>query len=459
MITISTLTLRVADISLVRGREYAKEAAKQRMFDSSDTRFRATIADRNMIPYALSSDERYTNPPYATHAIGYINDGVGVSGIEKGLDGEISAKGEVIPRLKDGAGNDIRFFRKNEPEKEERTLKLTLDYHIQKIAESVLDEENINGAAVVMDIESFDVLAMASRPNYSRDDIDKYIESNGTELLNRAVAPYNAGSIFKIVTASAAIEDGFATEDDMHYCGGRMYADGIEFVCHKEEGHREISFAEAFAQSCNCAFYKVGGRLGSRRICQFAEKFNMGKPLLNGVIYENGGNVPKHLVLSDSEASNLSIGQGEILITPLQSAQIVSIVAGGGIAKEVNLADAIVSKEGRIIKDLRKRGEKRVISNKTAERIRAMMLCATEEGTGSNALSAKVKIAGKTGSAETGWKVDDEYMVQGWFVGFFPYDNPTYALSVMCENGRGGNFSCGPAFRKMAERIMELKNS
>lgn len=413
-----------------------------------------------MIPFAVASDERYTNPSYAVHVIGYVNDGVGVSGIEKGLDTEISAKGESIPHLKDGAGNNMRFFRRSEEDiNEERTLKLTLDYHIQKIAESVLDEENINGAAVVMDVETFDILAMASRPDYRRDEIDKYIQCDGTELLNRAVAPYNAGSIFKIITASAAIEDGFATEKDVYFCSGRLYADGIDFVCHKEDGHGVITFAKAFASSCNCAFYRVGMRLGSRRLCQFAEKFNMGKPLLDGVIYENGGNVPQNLVLSDSEASNLSIGQGEIMITPLQGAQIVSIVAGNGIAKEVNLVDSIVAEDGRKIKSLRKNGEKRVISADTARRIRDMMLYATEDGTGSNALSNTVKIAGKTGSAETGWRVNDEYMVQGWFVGFFPFDRPTYALAVMCENGRGGNNSCAPAFRKIAERIVALKNS
>ncbi|MBE7012663.1 MAG: penicillin-binding protein 2 [Ruminococcaceae bacterium] len=438
-------------------------AAQQRTADSVSSKNRASITDKNMIPFTAESTDvggsRYTEPPLASHVIGYIAaDGSGASGIEKGLDSEISGGGGYSPSLVDATGNTIPNFRAIDSYSKKSTfIKLTLDYHIQKITESVLDEENIKGAAVVMDIDTFDVLAMTSRPDYNRGSISEYIISGDTELLNRAVAPYNAGSIFKIVTAAAALEEGLVKDE--YFCAGALKCDGIDFLCHKREGHGPLNFDGAFSASCNCAFYETGIALGSDKICDYAFSFGMGSRLLDGVITENCGNVPRHLAHSQSEAANLSIGQGEIMITPLQAAKIVCTVANGGISKHVNLVDSIVYADGSKIKNYRKKQEKRVISRETADRICDMMLTATEEGTGSNAMSETVKIAGKTGSAETGWHTEDGYMVQGWFIGFFPYESPKYALAVMSENGRGGNASCAPAFKKIAEKIVALKKS
>lgn len=449
------LTGIILNISFFKNDQYTHMAANQRTQNNVS---RGYITDRNMIPLT-GKEERYRSISLARHVIGYTDsDGNGVSGIEKSFNSEIvKAASDQHTSLKDAEGNDIPNFRSTEDTFKENYVKLTLDYHIQKITENVLDSFGTTSAAVVLDVESFDVLAMASRPNFEQNNIGSYISYGDTELLNRATSEYNAGSIFKIITSAAAIEEGYISDDTTFHCDGGEYIDEIFFPCHKPDGHGSLNLDEAFSKSCNCAFYEIGIGLGSETICRYSNIFGLGKQLLGGYITENQGNIPKYLSYSESESANLSIGQGEIMITPLQAAKVACIIAADGMSKDINLVEGIAVANGNMIKSIRKKGTERVISKITAEKIASMMLNVTEVGTGKNAKSQLVTIAGKTGSAETGWQTEDGYMVQGWFIGYFPYENPKYAMAVMTENGRQGNISCAPIFKEIAERIMELR--
>lgn len=446
----------ILNITFLKGNQYANMAAEQRTGKSDSQR--GCITDRNMIPFTGFSN-RYSERSLAPHIIGYTDSsGTGISGIEKAMEDALAAPLESDVILKDATGNDISAFKANGVQtKDMNYVKLTLDYHIQKIAENVLDDAGIIGAVVVLDVETFDILAMASRPDFNQNSVEDYISSDGTELLNRATSPYNAGSIFKIVTAAAALEEGISDADTIHLCNGNMIVDTVIFPCHHLQGHGFLNTEEAFALSCNCTFYNLGINLGSDTLCRYADKFGMGKQVIDGYIPESEGNIPDDPVLSASEAANLSIGQGEIMITPLQAARLAAIIASGGMAKDVNLIEGIADISGNMIKHMRRTSSERVISKNTAEKIGDMMLKVTESGTGTNAKSDYISIAGKTGSAETGWQTENDYMVQGWFVGYFPYDNPKYALAVMTENGRQGNASCGPVFKEIAERIVEMR--
>lgn len=445
------------NIMILNGSKYANMAANQRLGSSEHGRH--IICDKNMIPFT-SGTSSYENP-HASHIIGYTDrDGRGMCGIEKAFNDELTLNTPVKATLKDGSGKSIPIFKTNKEEsKKEQYVKLTLDYHIQKITENVLDSHKITGAAVVLAVNSFDVLAMASRPQFDRNNVEIYTEFGDTELINRALSPYNAGSIFKIITTAAALEEGVLSEGSPFFCGGAMVFDDILFPCHKTGGHGNLSLKDAFSLSCNCAFYNTGNILGSEKICEYGEKFGIGKYVLSNIFEENSGNIPKQLSHSKSEASNLAIGQGEIMITPLQAAKIACIIASGGISKEVNIADSIVGEDGNTIKHLRKEKTERIISAENAGKIGEMMLSAVESGTGSNAKSQEISIAGKTGSAETGWQTDGGFMVQGWFIGFFPYENPKYAIAVMAEDGKQGNKSCAPIFKEIAEKISDIKKA
>ncbi|MBR2477021.1 MAG: penicillin-binding protein 2 [Clostridia bacterium] len=446
------MSCSVLNIAVFKGDTYTKMAVTQRT--GKNDKERIIITDRNLIPLT-GTDERYGVSHPAEHLIGYTDGtGKGVSGIEAYIDENMThLLYTKSAGLKDAKGNHIP---NTNEENKKRYVKLTLDYHIQKIGENVLDESGITGALVVMDVESGDILAMVSRPGFDRNKVGEYIEQGGTELMNRAVAPYNAGSIFKIITASAALEEESVYNDTLFFCGGSTPIDGIDFICHHRQGHGFLTLEDAFASSCNCSFYNIGAGVGCDKICSYARKFGLGEVVLDKVISESKGNIPTDTKGTASETANISIGQGEILITPVQAAQAVCIIASGGKKRDVNIIEGIADENGNIIHSARKNGETKILSESTANKIGAMMRMTTESGTGTGAESDVVAIAGKTGSAETGWQTGNGYMVQGWYVGYFPYEKPKYALVVMTENGRQGNASCGPIFKKTAEEIMKL---
>lgn len=172
-------------------------AANQRTQPSYNSR--RHITDRNMIPLT-GSNFRYSDSTLARHVIGYTDSGgVGVSGIEKELNAEITSdNGSKDSTLKDAKGNDIPNFKATgSSNTEQKYVKLTLDYHIQKIAENVLDAGDITGAVVVLDVDTFDILAMASRPNFDQNNVGMYIDTGGTALLNKAITPYSTEGISK----------------------------------------------------------------------------------------------------------------------------------------------------------------------------------------------------------------------------------------------------------------------
>lgn len=443
------LICAILNISVFKREKYTYMAASQRTDEKSE---RCDIVDRSLIPFTGN----FAQPTaLARHIIGYTDSsGTGLSGIEKALDSEIKYYGNEKGRfLKDACGNAISAFKATDGG-DKKFVKLTLDYHIQQIVENLLDNYGITGAVVILDVDSFDVLAMASRPNYNSDDVNSYIASSGTELLNRAVSQYNAGSIFKIVTMAASLENGICPKT--FFCGGSLLFDNLVFPCHLLQGHGNIDPSSAFALSCNCSFYQLGVSLGSEEICRYAQKFGLGEKALGEDICESSGNIPSFFANTRSEAANISIGQGEIMITPLQAAKLACIIASGGVSKKINIIDGIATEKAAIVKNMRKSSAKRIISEATANTIGEMMRQSVENGTGTNAQSEIVAIAGKTGSAETGWQIDESYMVQGWFVGYFPYKRPKYAMAVIAENGRGGNASCAPIFKETAEEIILL---
>lgn len=186
----------ILNITVLKGDRYTDMAASQRTLETDFKR--NVITDRNMIP--LTGEEiRYTDDSLARHVIGYIDAfGEGISGIEKEFNDELSAtEKKAHAKLKDAKGNEIPNFKTDDFETQtKKYVKLTLDYNIQNIAENVLDENYATGAVIVLCTDNFDVLAMASRPNFDQNDIAKHISSGETALINRAQTPYRANEIY-----------------------------------------------------------------------------------------------------------------------------------------------------------------------------------------------------------------------------------------------------------------------
>ncbi|MGE5474787.1 MAG: peptidoglycan D,D-transpeptidase FtsI family protein [Ignavibacteriales bacterium] len=412
----------------------------------------------------INTKKRYGNTNLARHIIGYVSpiDNHGKSGVEIICDKYLYSKREKSIGIISNAWQDSigefepRYLDENYFDGE-FDIKLTLDYHIQKIVEDEMNRNAIRGAAVVLDVESGDVLAMASKPDFEQDSIEKYINKNGTELINRAMKPFNVGSIFKIITASSAMQEFKAFMSDYFYCSGGKDLNGHLFRCAYPHGY--LSLQDAFSVSCNSAFIELGIRTGKTSLISTAKKFGLGENtnLYNQGFSESPGKLPIGEFTSSKEIANLSIGQGEVLATPLQIASVVSTIANDGVKKRINLIDSVMDSKAGKIKELKSVGRKRVVSIETAWKIKRMMETVTEKGTGKKANVPEYGgTAGKTGTAQTGWKEGETTKVHAWFAGYFPRENIKYAAVVFVENGKSGANTAAPAFGNIAREIMKL---
>ncbi len=469
------LTVHLFNISLIKSPSLARSAASQRASGEAIKEWRGCIYDCNMIPLtdrytssittplgeSIEVFARYDENSVAEHLLGYsLGDGSGAAGLEckydEILESDIS---HSVRYINDATGTPIGkvYNQTNAAYIPRNNIMLTLDYKIQKIAEDTADRMLGSGAIVIMDTKSFQIKAIVSRPGFDQNNVAASMDSKSSPLVNKALAQYNGGSIFKIITSAAAMENGIKNDLKV-MCQGNMMIDKKEFVCHKEDGHGEMDFEKGFANSCNCYFYTLAKKCGPDAIISTARDFGLGSALCSDVLNDSCGTLPVREIYSPRECANIAIGQGEILLTPLQATYITSIIANGGVASNVNLVQGIVDQEGNITENLLNTASRVVVSYETASSIASMMRMCVTEGTAVSANSPNLSVAGKTGTAQTGWLSDGTAMVHGWFCGFFPYENPRYAMTVFYENGQSGSESCIPIFTEIAEKINALYN-
>lgn len=416
----------------------------------------------------LDDYERYGENNLARHIIGYTapGDGHGRTGIEKAYDEFLySNKGKFVGVISDAFNHSIEELGMRYLEDPgfhgELNVKLTLDFHIQKVVEECMDKHGFTGAVVVLKVDNGDVLAMASRPQFNQNAVDKYIHSASGELINRALSQYNAGSIFKIVVSAAGLEKGSICMLDTFNCEGLRSIQGKSFKCSSYScgGHGYLDLINAFSLSCNSAFIDIGLRTGKEKILGMARRFGFGNPtkLTKLGLNEAKGRLPNTEYESDKEIANIAIGQGEILVTPLQVASMVATIANDGVKNEINLVDSIIDSEGKVVKKVKLIKKQRIISKNTATKLKIMMESVTEKGTGKKANIPQFGgSAGKTGTAQTGWVQGKNLKVHAWFAGYFPRKHPQYALVVFIEDGKSGPEAAAPIFGEIAAEIMKL---
>lgn len=408
---------------------------------------------------------RYSDKSVAKHVTGYINkiDNTGKTGIEKYFQDTLKLSSRSSVGVVTDAKNNLVVglgYRFIEPEDSKQlNVKLTINYHIQKTAENVLKKSGLKGAVVIEDVVSGDIVAMVSKPDYDPNNIEKYLDSSNKELFNRAVASYNLGSIFKIIVLASAYENGI--DPNMNYfCPGYITLGDKEFRCssYAEGGHGLISLEEAFASSCNPYFIELGIKTGRTNIINTAKKFGFGS--FTGVnehgVEESSGYLPDTKKLfTYGDIANISIGQGDILTSPLQVADMVATIANGGIKNRVNIVDSIIDSSDNTLKVVRLDKGERILSKEICDKIKYLMEKVTISGTGIKAnLDEYGGAAAKTGSAETGQYINGEKIVHAWFAGYFPRLNPRYSIAVFIENGKSGGSIAAPIFEEIARDIL-----
>ncbi|SHH30301.1 penicillin-binding protein 2 [Caloranaerobacter azorensis DSM 13643] len=417
--------------------------------------------------YVKDKIKRYDGENVLSHVIGYVNksENKGQSGIERAFDN--------ILKLEDSYGKSALVVdgRKNlipgigmidvlKKRNEKATgIKLTIDYNIQKIVERVMDSEKKNGAVIVADVKSGDILAMVSRPNFDQENVVKYFNSDNMELYNKAVqVAYPPGSLFKIIVLAAALESGKVDLDKKYFCKGYEEIGNIKIACHshKTGGHGEINLEEAFYNSCNSVFIQIGKIVGAKNIIQIAKKFGFGELINIGLLEEVKGNLPEGNDILGPAIGNISIGQGSIEVTPLQITNMIVTIANNGIMKDMSIVDSLVTEDGRVIKKIKRDKPKRILNSYYAKLIRRYMEKVVTMGTAKNISMEEIGgAAGKTGSAQAVYNKRET--IHAWFAGYFPKDNPKYAITVLIENGISGGKTAAPIFEKIAKEIEKIE--
>ena len=402
----------------------------------------------------LSVPERYTG--LLSHVIGYTDgSGHGVCGVEKGFDSllyskngiEFSYSTDSNGRMIEGMGWSV------EQDSNEASVTLTIDSRLQSLAERAMQGLG-RGAVVIMDAKTAEIRALVSTPSFSYDDLQSSLEATDSPFINRALCSYNVGSVFKPLVAAAAIENGLA--DYKYTCCGVITVDGKDFRCNSSQGHGEVDMSEALAKSCNTYFYNLALELGAEDVFDMASGFKFDSELeLGGDIVAESGKLPQKHTLESSKAAllNLSIGQGELMVTPVaMSLLYVSIVSGGKYRLPT------------IVKSYCENGEETHISaspptvvmkESTAELLKKYLMTALKSGTGSSAYVDGIVAGGKTGTAQTGWKDGNRSILNGWFCGFFEGEND-YVITVVREDVTSGSNDCAPIFKTVTEEMKVL---
>jgi penicillin-binding protein 2 len=377
----------------------------------------------------------------------------GREGLEQTFDDQLRGKpGQLnLTFDKDGNKSGERIAVPPEPGYNVIT---TLDVDIQRLAEKILQKRAKRGAIVVMDPNTGEVLALASWPTIDPNDFvptiseEKFKKIAGDPnipMLPRAYrSAYPPGSTFKMFVGVAGFETGAIDPTDEFDCPASLQVGNVVFRNWKKSDAGELNFRQALAQSCNTWFYQAGQKIGSRALVNWAKRFGLGTRtgiLLNG---EAEGRIPTdeymeqtyHRHILGGDLANLSIGQGDILISPLQMAQAMSALANGGILYQARIVRQVQTLNNEMVyvynpraKDVLKLGAV------TTEELRKGMMSVVSNGTGGAAELKNVKVAGKTGTAQWGPKKKER--TAAWFAGFAPADAPRYAFAALYEGAPG----------------------
>ncbi len=412
--------------------------------------------------------KRYREDGFCAHLLGYVGkgeDSSGKAGLEKLYNDilEGSNPGQEIVSVQDARGITIQglmFRMRQEQDREKSSLVLTIDSRIQEVVEKAMNEKVSKGAAVVLDVKSKEVLAMASRPTFNPyADIEKLIEEDGRSILsNRALNRYHPGSIFKILLASAALEEEAVGWEDEFYCSGSYrFSEDLSISCWKEEGHGQLTFPEAFAMSCNPSFIEIGLRLNRNRLLDYVEKFHITDETLLGY---NGNRDYSYVNIEPVKPAlaNACLGQQGVMLTPLEIASLIATIADNGQWAPPSLLRYSVNKQG-IKKSLNNIDKEQVISEKTARIVQDLMTRTVNAGTGKTAALKTVPVAGKTATSQEGIVRSEDKereILNTWFAGFFPADKPRWAVVVLVEDGTSGAADAAPVFKEIAEGILDL---
>ena len=411
---------------------------------------------------------RYGGRLLAPHLLGYMDgDGLhGLTGVELAFDEYLNSCGgqASVTYSVDAMGKPLQGIAPqvvNTLADAKAGVVLTIDQDIQKIAEVAAKRYMTKGAVVVMEPATGRIAAMVSLPDFQPGTVADSLDAADSPLLNRALCNYNLGSVFKITSAAAALEKGIPISTAFP-CNGSVTIGNVTFHCHNRLGHGTLNMQDGFAQSCNPYFIQLMQQAGGSALLGMASNLGFDRSLIlvDGLKTARATLPTAEELLSPAAVGNLAFGQGSLLGTPVHVAQMVAAVVNGGKIIRPTILKGYCDKEGRLSEETIE-PEQTVFSKQTAQTLKDLMIYAVKEGTGASAqptVSAGAA-GGKTGTAETGWKSENKAVVQSWFGGFYPAENPKYVIAVIAEDSDNTKGKSSPVFKKICEDIYMLEQA
>lgn len=441
----------------------------------------------------------YPHGSFASHLLGYIGeisekelalpefaeynpgDYLGKSGIERSYEQYLHGDDGGRQIEVDARGRYLRTLNETLPTTGQSVM-LTIDQDLQKATEKALGDKA--SAAVVMEINTGEILAFASSPSFDPslfsgrmppEKWEAYLNDKRHPLENKALkGQYPPGSTFKLVTALAGLSEGLIDDKTVVNCKGEYQLGNNKFRCWNKSGHGNVNLKGAMRESCDVYFYMLGERLGVDKIARYARMFGLGAVMGCGLENEKSGFVPtsewKEKKFGKKwykgETLPVSIGQGYLLTTPIQLAAMAAGVASDGKIYRPHLVRKILDRDGKVVKEFLPELLKSVdLKPEHFRMVKEGMSAVVNEprGTGAAARLYEVKVAGKTGTSqvvkmkESKGPVAYEHRDHALFVAFAPYDKPEVAVAVVVEHGEHGGGAAAPVAGRVLRRYFESK--
>jgi penicillin-binding protein 2 len=443
----------------------------------------------------------YVHGPLAPHVFGHMSeigqnelekeefsgyklgDTIGRGGVEEAWDQDLRGADGGVQVEVDSTGKESKVLGELKPVAG-NNLVLTVDLDLQEFARHLMEDNKYAGAIIVMNPKNFEILAMVSEPGFDPDLFARGITpEQWQDLITDKRHPledkcisgqYAPGSTYKLITASAALEEGVIDEKTELYCPGSFLYGGAVFSCYKTGGHGRLSIHRAIVESCDVFFYRLGDKLGIDKLAVYGSGYGFGRPTGISLAGENPGICPSTAWKKDyfgipwfpGETISCAIGQGYNLVTPLQLLCAFCALANNGTLYEPRVAKELISPDGTSIEVYESKKTGTIpVSPETIDIIKKGFFGAVNEpgGTGWQARVDGEDVCGKTGTAQviSGSFVSKflpyELRDHAWFVCFAPLKNPEIAVVVLVEHGGFGGSTASPLAGSILKKYFALK--
>ncbi len=448
------------------------------------------IRNYNLAGVKVDEDYKryYPFDEIASKVLGFTGgDNQGIIGLEVKYEEELKGKNGTILTVTDARGVELDGMAEDRIEPVAgNTLQISLDYNIQQFcqqaAEKVMEEKQADSVSILlMNPQNGEILSMVNVPEFNlnepyklntTEDMERMSEEAKQDKLNQMWRnpsindTYEPGSVFKIVTAAACLEEGVVTLKDTFSCPGYRIVEDRKIRCHKVGGHGQETFKEGIQNSCNPVFMDIGLRLGAERFYDYFQTFGLMERTKIDLPGEANTIMHKKENIGLVELATMSFGQS-FQITPVQMAATVSSIINGGKRVIPHFGVSVYNHDGKRIKDFKYREGEQIVSKETSDTMRMLLESVVSEGSGKNAYIEGYSIGGKTATSQTLPRSAHKYISS--FLGFAPAENPKVLGMVVIRDPKGvyyGGTIAAPVLKNIYDNVLpylgipkkELKN-